>query len=59
MARYMSIAHYASDGARGPVKSGATARRTAIQTMATQLGGRMESFDFAFGADDVFTEVRP
>lgn len=59
MARYMFIARYASDGAKGRVKFGGTARRTAIQTMATQLGGRMESFDFAFGADDVFTEVRP
>jgi uncharacterized protein with GYD domain len=59
MARYMFVARCASDGAKGLVKSGGTARRAASQTMATQLGGRMESFDFAFGADDVFTEVRP
>ena len=57
MARYMFIARYASEGVKGVVKTGGTARRTAIQTMATQVGGRLESFDFAFGGDDVYTIV--
>jgi uncharacterized protein with GYD domain len=37
-------------------QSGATTRRTAIQTLAARLGGRVKSFDFAFG-DDVYTIV--
>jgi|SRR5450631_2863386 uncharacterized protein with GYD domain len=57
MARYLFIANYASDGIKGVTKTGGTARRTAIQALASQLGGRMESFDFAFGNDDVYTVV--
>ncbi|HEY5248089.1 MAG TPA: GYD domain-containing protein [Dermatophilaceae bacterium] len=57
MARYMFIVRYASDGAKGVVKAGGTARRAAIDTMATQLGGHLETFDFAFGEDDVYSIV--
>jgi uncharacterized protein with GYD domain len=57
MARYMFIARYASEGIKGVVQTGGTARRAAIQTMATQIGGRLESFDFAFGGDDVYAIV--
>ena len=39
------------------VKAGGSARRAAIQKMAQYLGGRMETFDFAFGDDDVYTIV--
>ena len=55
MARYMFIARYASGGAKGVVTAGGSARRSAIQKMAEELGGRLETFDFAFGEDDVYT----
>jgi uncharacterized protein with GYD domain len=57
MSRYLFIARYASEGAKGVLKSGGTDRRTTIDKMASDLGGHMESFDFAFGEDDVFTTV--
>jgi uncharacterized protein with GYD domain len=57
MARYMFIARYASGGVKGVVTAGGSARRAAIQKMAEELGGRLETFDFAFGEDDVYTTV--
>ena len=39
----------------GIVSAGGTARRTAIETMAASVGGRVESFDFTCGGDDVYT----
>jgi uncharacterized protein with GYD domain len=53
----MFIAQYASEGAKGIVKGGGTDRRTTIDKLASEMGGRMESFDFAFGEDDVFTTI--
>ena len=55
MSRYMFIARYDSSGARGVVSKGGTARAAAVEQAASQLGGRMETFDFAFGEDDVYT----
>ena len=55
MSRFMFVARYASDGAKGIVSAGGTSRRSAIEKMAAGLGGRVESFDFAFGEDDVYT----
>jgi hypothetical protein len=43
MARHMFIARNASDGANGLPRSGGTARRTGIETMALPLGGRTKS----------------
>jgi len=57
MSRYLFIARYEGEGAKGVVTRGGTDRRTIIDKMAADLGGRMESFDFAFGEDDVFTTL--
>ena len=55
MPRYLFIAAYASEGAKGVLSKGGTARRSAIEKSVTELGGRLETFDFAFGGDDVYT----
>lgn len=55
MARYLFIARYNSEGVRGVVANGGSARRAAVQKLAESAGGRMESFDFALGSDDVYT----
>ena len=34
-----------------------SARRTAVEKMVAGLGGRMETLDFAFGGEDVYTIV--
>ncbi len=55
MSRYLFIARYESAGAKGILAKGGTVRATVIEQAAADLGGRMETFDFAFGEDDVFT----
>jgi uncharacterized protein with GYD domain len=57
MSRYLFIANYASEGAKGVLTKGGSARRTAIEKAVSDIGGRVESFDFAFGADDVYAIV--
>jgi uncharacterized protein with GYD domain len=54
MPRFMFIANYSAEAAKGLMSAGGTARRTAVEKMVTGLGGRMESFDFAFGNDDLY-----
>lgn len=55
MPRYMFIARYDSAGAKGVLAKGGTARAGVIEKAAAASGGRMVTFDFAFGDDDVFT----
>ncbi len=54
MARFMIIANYTAQGAQGLLAEGGSGRRSAVTQMVEQLGGRVESFDFAFGEDDVY-----
>ena len=55
MARYMFIARYDSAGVQGVLAKGGSARAAVIEKVAADAGGRMVTFDFAFGDDDVFT----
>jgi uncharacterized protein with GYD domain len=57
MSRYLITARYNSDGAKGLLAQGGTARRTAVEKAVTDLGGHLESFDFAFGEDDAYVIV--
>jgi uncharacterized protein with GYD domain len=57
MPRYLIVADYTAEGDQGLLKSGGTARRASVTEMVEKLGGRVESFDYAFGKDDVFTIV--
>lgn len=57
MARYLICASYTSDGIRGVIKGGGTARRDAVGKTVADLGGRMETFDFAFDKDDAYVIV--
>ncbi|MCW2536934.1 MAG: uncharacterized protein JWQ26_2633 [Modestobacter sp.] len=55
MPRYMFIVNYAPQGAKALMDSGGSARRTAVEKTASSLGGKLQTFDFALGADDVYT----
>ena len=55
MSRYMIIARYDSAGAKGVLAKGGSARAAVIEKLAADMGGRMVTFDFAFGDDDVYT----
>jgi len=57
MSRYMIIASYGPEGARGLMSAGGSARKTAVEKSVSGLGGRLESFDFAFGGDDAYIIV--
>ena len=41
-------------GARGLLEAGGTARREAAENTIRALGGRLEAFYYALGADDLF-----
>jgi uncharacterized protein with GYD domain len=52
MARYLIHASYTREGIQGVAREGGSSRRDAIGTMVADLGGSLEAFYFAFGADD-------
>ena len=54
MPRFMIAANYTAEGEQGLLKDGGTARRTSVTKMIENLGGNVETFDYTFGADDVF-----
>ena len=57
MARFLIIGTYSAEGARGLMSAGGSARKTAVEKAVSGLGGRIETFDFAFGEDDIYTIV--
>ncbi|MBB3082903.1 GYD domain-containing protein [Geodermatophilus sabuli] len=57
MPRFLIIGNYAPVGAKAIMSAGGTARRSAIEKMLSDVGGRVETFDFAFGTDDVYAIV--
>jgi uncharacterized protein with GYD domain len=57
MPRYLFIVNYAPEGAKALLSGGGSARRTAVEKAVSGMGGRLESFDFAFGADDAYTVI--
>ena len=57
MAKFMIKASYGTDGIRGVLKGGGSARVTAVEKALAGLGGSVESFYFAFGSSDVYVVV--
>jgi uncharacterized protein with GYD domain len=59
MPKYLTVASYTPEGAKGLLKEGGTARRAAVEKLMKSLGGRLEAFYFAFGESDAYiiTEV--
>jgi len=54
MSKFMLKASYNSDGVRGLIKEGGSKRRAVVQKMVEGMGGKLEAFYYAWGADDVF-----
>jgi uncharacterized protein with GYD domain len=54
MPKYMLQVNYTADGAKGVIKDGGSARRSVAQKAAESVGGRVESFHFAFGDTDAY-----
>jgi uncharacterized protein with GYD domain len=54
MAKYLVVASYTAEGAKGVLKDGGTKRRQAAEQAIKSAGGKLESFYFAFGDNDVY-----
>ena len=57
MAKYLIVASYTNEGVKGVIAKGGTARRDAVEKMAAELDGRVESFYFGFGEGDAYVIV--
>jgi uncharacterized protein with GYD domain len=57
MPKYMILATYSSEGIKGVLREGGTARRKLVADIAKNLGGELESFYYAFGKNDVYSIV--
>jgi uncharacterized protein with GYD domain len=57
MAKFLFEAKYTAEGAKGIIKEGGSARRAAIEKAVAGLGGRLETFYFAFGGVDAYVIV--
>lgn len=54
MAKYLFIGNYTAEGARGVAKDGGSKRRAAADKVIASVGGKIESFYFAFGKGDFY-----
>jgi len=57
MPKYLISANYTAEGMAGVRAAGAKSRVDAVAAMLEAMGGRLESFHFAFGETDVFVIV--
>lgn len=57
MSKYLIIANYATEGVKGILAKGGTARKTAVVASIEGLGGSVESFYFGFGDGDAYVLV--
>jgi uncharacterized protein with GYD domain len=54
MAKYLIKANYKTKGTKGLMKEGGSARRTAVKQLIESLGGKLESFYYAYGDTDLY-----
>lgn len=52
MPKYLVQGSYTEQGLNGLLKEGGSARRAMVERLAEEMGGRLETFYFAFGGDD-------
>lgn len=53
MPKYLIQANYTTDGLQGLAKDSASGRRADVTAAVKAVGGKVESFYYAFGNDDV------
>jgi uncharacterized protein with GYD domain len=54
VAKYLLKIKYSADGIGGVMKDGGSARRSAAEQLAKDVGGSVEAFYYAFGDDDAY-----
>ncbi|MDQ5833998.1 MAG: GYD domain-containing protein [Actinomycetota bacterium] len=57
MSKFLFEASYTLDGVKGVQSAGGSSRRDAVAQVAESVGGRLESFYFAFGERDAYVIV--
>jgi uncharacterized protein with GYD domain len=57
MPKFLLEASYTLEGVKGVQSAGGTSRRDAVAQVAESVGGRLESFHFAFGERDAYVIV--
>ena len=57
MKKYLIKASYNSNGVKGIIKDGGSIRRAEVKKMVEGMGGKLESFYFAFGEHDAYVTV--
>jgi len=57
MPKFLFEASYTLEGAKGVQSAGGSSRRDAIAALAASVGGKLESFYFAFGDPDAYVVV--
>jgi uncharacterized protein with GYD domain len=57
MPKFLFEASYTQEGVKGVQSAGGSARRDAIAKMTEGIGGKVESFYFAFGDTDAYVIV--
>jgi uncharacterized protein with GYD domain len=57
MPKFLIQASYTTEGAKGIVKSGGSARRKAVEELLASVGGKLEAFYFTFGEEDAIIIV--
>jgi uncharacterized protein with GYD domain len=54
MPKFLIKASYTTEGVRGLLKEGGTGRRAAVAKLIEGLGGKVESFYYAYGENDAY-----
>ena len=57
MPKYLIEASYTAEGAKGVQSAGGSSRRDAVPSLVDGIGGKLESFHFAFGDSDAYVIV--
>lgn len=57
MPKYLIQANYIGDGMSGLLEEGGTKRRKTVKALIESVGGKVESFYYAFGDTDAFVTV--
>lgn len=54
MPKYLFEVSYSPAGVKGVLSEGGSSRRDTVEKVAESVGGKLESFHFAFGEHDAF-----
>ncbi len=57
MPKYLVVATYTAEGAKGVLKDGGSKRRQAAEAALKSVGGKVDAFYFAFGENDVYAVI--